>query len=168
LSPAIHLGCDRLLLIAARDGVPDAEPATGSTSYPSVGELGGQMLDIIFNDNRDQDVERLSRINATLAAVSEERRQRIPLTFIAHHMVRPSADIRLLAGRHLDEVPRSVRLLLRSIGALRSPYVLPSYLTFEPGYIGDLIDLGYRDGRASVPRIMAFLQSERPLAMGAA
>jgi NTE family protein len=169
LSPAIHLGCDRLLLIAARDGVPDGEPATpADPPYPSVGDLGGQMLDIIFNDNLDQDVERLMRINTTLAAVSEERRRDIPLNVIAHHMVRPSEDIRDFAGRHIREVPRSLRLLLRAIGALQPPYLLPSYLAFEPGYVGDLIELGYRDGKRSVPQITAFMQSDIPRAAGAA
>lgn len=147
LSPAIHLGCDRLLLIAARDGVIDDVPEVGRDQpYPSFGVLGGQLLDIVFNDNLDADVERLKRVNGTLGVMLPERKQCTELRAIGTHMVRPSEDIRDMTGDHIDELPRSVKVVLGAIGAMREPWMLPSYLTFEPGYIGALIDLGYKDG----------------------
>jgi NTE family protein len=160
LSPAIHLGADRMLLIAARDGTPDAEAGAGGdpTEYPSAGVLGGQLLDIVFNDNLDADLERLQRINGTLAAMQPERRQATGLRHLTTHMVRPSLDVRHIAGEHAGEIPRSVRTLLGMIGGMQAPYVLPSYLTFEPGYIGALIDLGERDANAQMDELLAFLK----------
>ena len=35
--------------------------------------------------------------------------------------------------------------------------MLPSYLTFEPGMIGALIDLGHADGRRRAAQMRAFL-----------
>lgn len=162
LSPAIHLGCDRLFLIAVRDGTPDDEhqPMPFADHYPSIGVLGGQLLDIVFNDNLDADLERLNRINATLDSMLPERRERTDLRRLEAHMVRPSLDVRDLAGEHVSEIPLPVRLVLNAIGAMGEPWVLPSYLTFEHGYIGSLIDLGYQDGKADLDRLLTFLAAD--------
>ncbi|MEM6746645.1 MAG: patatin-like phospholipase family protein [Pseudomonadota bacterium] len=158
LSPAIHLGCDHLLLIAARDGVIDDVPQIGPDQpYPSLGFLGGQLLDIVFNDNLDADVERLKRVNGTLGVMMPERVPHTDLRLIGTHMVRPSADIRDLTGEHIDELPWSVKMVLGTIGAMREPWMLPSYLTFEPGYIGALIDLGYHDGKRDADVLRRFI-----------
>lgn len=159
LSPAIRLGCDRLFLIAARDGTPDTEddPVPEAEEYPSIGVLGGQLLDIVFNDNLDADRERLSRINATLEAMVPERRAMTRLKAIDTLMVRPSEDVRFIAGKHLDEIPPAVKFVLGAIGGMKAPYVLPSYLTFEKGYIGALIDMGRRDAEAQMPELLRFI-----------
>jgi NTE family protein len=148
LSAAIHLGCDRILTIGARDGTPDALDAQGA-AYPSVGILAGQALDILFNDDTDADIERLRRINHTLGLMRPDARAETNLRPIGLRNINPSEDIRGIAGRHVEELPGSVRMLMRMIGALKAPWVLPSYLMFEPGYIDALLDLGYRDGLAA-------------------
>lgn len=158
LSPAIHLGCDRLLMIAARDGTPDTEdlPLTDET-YPTPGLIAGQLLDIIFNDNLDADLERLHRINDTLLTMMPERRRETDLRPVGTMMLRPSEDIRDLAGVHAAEAPWTVKALLGVLGARRPPWVLPSYLTFEAGYIGSLIDLGRKDAGAAMDSVLALL-----------
>lgn len=166
LSPAIHLGCDRMFLIAARDDDPeetidDYDPVC----YPSLGVLGGQLLDIIFNDNLDADQERLERINRTLGTMRRDRRGRTALRNLGTLMVRPSVDVRGIAGQHLREIPWAVKTVLGTIGGLKSPFVLPSYLAFESGYIGTLIDLGYRDTQRDLRQVLAFLGREPAGAM---
>ncbi|NRA30091.1 MAG: patatin-like phospholipase family protein [Parvularculaceae bacterium] len=159
LSPAIHLGCDRLLMIAARDGTPDTEDVLfQGREHPSLGIIGGQLLDIIFNDNLDADIERLERINKTLATMMPERREKTQMRHVAHQLVRPSQDIREIAGLHANEAPATVRTLLGILGAMRPPWVLPSYLTFEPGYVGALIDLGRRDAEAQMSDLLALIR----------
>ena len=162
LSPAIHLGCDRLLVISARNGVIDDVPEVGpGQPYPSLGLLGGQLLDIIFNDNLDADVERLQRVNETLGIIPAERQGKTPLRIIDTQMVRPSADIRDIAGDHAGELPWPVKTLLRTIGAMRAPWVLPSYLNFEHGFVSALIELGYEDGKKGLDELVAFI-THRP------
>lgn len=146
LSAAIHLGAEQILTIGARDNDPDPEP-TAEMEYPTVGYLSGQMLDILFNDNTQADIERAMRINETLAAMRPESRAKTTLRPLDITAVNPSEDLRPIAGQHLEDMPGSLKLLMRSIGALNAPWVLPSYLMFEPGYIGALIDLGLKDGR---------------------
>ncbi|MBI6628546.1 patatin-like phospholipase family protein [Pontibaca salina] len=156
LSPAIHSGADRILVIAARDHEP--EPNSESPHInPSFGEMVGHALDILFNDNLDSDHERLIRINHTLSLLSDEGRQKTPLRQIESLMLSPSRDLRLIASDHATELPLAIRLLMRSIGSWGSDGRLVSYLLFEPGYIGALIDLGYADTMARADEVREFL-----------
>jgi NTE family protein len=51
-----------------------------------------------------------------------------------------------------------MRMLMRSIGYSGSDARIESYLMFEPGYVGSLIDLGYADTLADAAAIEAFLK----------
>ena len=157
LSPPIRMGADRLFIISARDHKVGRQ-AGQEASYPSIGEMAGHALDIMFNDNLDADHERLCRINDTLSRMSRENRAKVPLRIIDTLMVSPSRDLRVVASEHAGEMPRSIRLLLRSLGTWGKDDRLVSYLLFEPGYIGALIDLGYKDGKARADEIAEFLR----------
>ncbi|WP_333684937.1 patatin-like phospholipase family protein [Pontibaca methylaminivorans] len=156
LSPAIHAGADRILVVASRDREPDEKPARSHAS-PSLGETVGHALDILFNDNLDADHERLTRVNQTVALLDERARRRSPLRRIESLMLLPSTDLRGIATRHAGELPLSMRFLMRSIGSWGSDGRLLSYLLFEPSYIGALIDLGYSDTMARGEEIRTFL-----------
>lgn len=159
LSPPIRMGADRLFIISARDDAVGPQPGK-ATGYPSVGEMAGHALDIMFNDNLDADHERLCRINETLSLMPEAMRKETPLRLIDTLMVSPSRDLRDVAREHADEMPRSIRLLLHSLGSWGKDDRLVSYLLFEPGYIGALIDLGHGDARGREDEIASFLGYE--------
>lgn len=156
LSPAIHSGADRILVIAARDHEPEATSELSHKS-PSFGEMVGHALDILFNDNLDADHERLTRINHTLSLLSQDARQKTTLRHISSLMLSPSRDLRHIASEHATELPLAIRLLMRSIGSWGSDGRLVSYLLFEPGYVGALIDLGYADTMARADEVRDFL-----------
>lgn len=157
LSPAIHTGADRVLVIAARDHEPDAEQTNEHPKSPSIGEMAGHALDILFNDNLDADHERMTRVNETLSLLTEKQRKQTPLRVIETIMLSPSQDLREIAKRHAGEMPRAIRLLMRSLGSWGSDGRLVSYLLFENSYIGALIDLGYADTMARQDDIRTFL-----------
>lgn len=157
LSPAIRAGADRLLVIAARDGDPDDDDGI-ERSEPTISEMVGHALDILFNDNLDADHERLRRINATVALLTPEARQKTSLRLIDTLMLHPSEDLRLVALKHAAEMPRSIRLLLRALGSRSRDGRLISYLLFEPGYTGALLDLGYADTMARREEVERFLR----------
>ncbi|WP_272002330.1 patatin-like phospholipase family protein [Roseovarius sp. ZX-A-9] len=145
LSPAIRTGADRVLVIAARDNIADEPQMPKQTKSPSIGEMAGHALDIMFNDNLDADHERMSRVNQTLSLLPEERRRQTPLRVIDTVMLSPSKDLRRIAGRYAGEMPFAIRLLMRTLGSWGSDGRLISYLLFESSYISALIDLGYAD-----------------------
>jgi len=155
LSPPIRLGADRLLIIGTRDEIPDPQPSRDA-GYPSVGEIGGYLLDVIFMDYLANDLARLRRINRTLALMTPEQRRESGLRIVEAVQIQPSEDLRRIANRHLHRVPRSVRTLLRGVGAW-GPGRLPSYLLFEAEFCRELIDLGYRDGLKARPEVEALM-----------
>jgi len=77
-------------------------------------------------------------------------------------MLAPSVDPREIAARHVAEIPRGLRALLRVIGGRdASGSQLASYLIFEAGYTRALIELGYRDAMEARGALMAFMSGAR-------
>lgn len=156
LSPAVHLGANRLLVVGTRADVP-ASPADASLGRPpSPGHLLGFVLDSLFTDGLSIDVERLRQINQLLSAdaVGTDPGHR-PIEIL---LVQPSDDPTAIARRHLGAMPRSLRVLLRTIGALEARGgLLASYLLFESSYTNELMALGRSDATARRDEIMAFL-----------
>ena len=73
-------------------------------------------------------------------------------------IVSPSQDLTDIARRHRHELPRSLRALLRTVGANNAAGTqLLSYLLFERGFTRELITLGMRDARARADELRAFM-----------
>jgi NTE family protein len=157
LSPAIHLGANRLLVIGTRDENPDLPPENPA-EYPSAGEIAGYLLDTIFMDTLNADLARIKRINKTLSLVPEEKRARTGLINIDSLVIKPSQDLRHVTQSHVHEIPYSVQVLLRTLGGWGSDWRMASYLLFESSYCGTLIDLGYADGMNAEQEIIHFLK----------
>lgn len=165
LSPAIRTGADRVLAIVTRDPWHQILPQDLPTSPPTFGDIAGHALDILFNDNLEADYERMLRINETLALMPDEARRRSGLRPISSLLLAPSKDLRNVARTHSEDLPRTIRILMKTVGAWHHDGRLESYLMFEPAYIGDLIDLGYADTIGRADELILFLaRCERNLA----
>lgn len=156
LSPALHLGADRVLVIGVRreNGAGDAE-ADGD-GYPGVGQIAGYILDTLFLNSLAPDIERLQRINQTLTQIEDPGRT--PLRRVETLLISPSRDIAAIAEPLHHLFPASIRYLLAVLGARRGRgRRLMSYLLFERPFCKALVDLGYRDAMRRQVEIHGFL-----------
>jgi NTE family protein len=155
LSPAIHLGAERLLVISTRDEKPDPPPAA-PVPYPSLGEIGGYLLDTIFMDTLNADLHRLNRVNQLLELMPGEQRRESGFRSIDSLVIRPSRDLREITHQHMGEIPLAVRNLLRTLGGWGKDWRMASYLLFESAYCTELMEIGYRDGMEQQQDIAEF------------
>jgi NTE family protein len=159
ISPAIHLGAERVLVIGAgRTNEHQARQATDS--YPSLAQIAGHTLSSIFLDGLAVDIERMQGINQMLAAIPQEARAHpdISLRPIKTLIIAPSQRLDTIAAEHATALPWPVKTLLTGLGAMnRQGGALTSYLLFEKPFTRALIDLGYADTLARAGEVGSFL-----------
>jgi NTE family protein len=157
ISPAIHLGADKVLVIGAGRLAEPARDIERIAHYPSLAQIAGHALSSIFLDSLAVDIERMQRVNATVSLLTAEQRKKTRLRPIEMLVIAPSERLDDLASRHIESLPRPIRMLLSVIGATEARgSALASYLLFEASYTRDLIRLGEKDARARAPDVLAF------------
>lgn len=160
LSTPIHLGAKKVLVV----GVGQREKNNGFTpshKFPRSATVAGHLLDTLFADTLDADIERLERINQTLSLLNEEQMQQTELKQIDCMVIKPSQDLQAIARKHFHNLPGGIRTLLKIAGVNEfSESSLPSYLLFESSYCQELIELGYKDGMERKEQLRDFLEIE--------
>jgi len=168
VSPALHLGADRVLIVGTGRQATDGGRAR-SNVYPSLAQIAGHALNSIFLDSLMVDIERLERINRTVSLIPRERMSEttVQLRPVRVLFISPSQPIERIAARFIHELPATVRFILRPTGALnRSGSNLASYLLFEESFCRALIDLGYQDTVAREAEVKAFFETSESTAHG--
>jgi len=162
ISPALHLGADRILVIGVHKKENSKPTRVQADCYPSPAQIVSHILNSIFLDSLDADLERLQRINKTLNTIaSADNADEIALREVEVLVVEPSEDLGEIAQRHAQHLPRTLRFFLHGIGGLKkdSGSSLISYLLFEQSYCQELISLGYADAMQKKEELAAFLQA---------
>jgi len=162
LSPALHLGARRVLVIA--DGQFTGQQPKNHTepSYPSFAQMAGHALASIFLDNLGADLERLQRLNHVLNLVPEENQARHPeIAHIDALVLSPSRDLGAMALPYARDLPVGARYLLHGLGSTEGTGAsLLSYLLFDRRYTRALLELGFQDTMARRDEIDAFLAAD--------
>lgn len=184
LSPALRLGADRVLVVALRPSARSAHAATLAShrveDYANPAFLFGKILNSMLLDHLDTDLARMRVMNdmirdgekafgegftERLNEVSQsERGQRFRV--IDDLVIRPSADLGILAGEVLKSIPQAsmrspfFRLAMRNLsGASHSAEAdLLSYLLFDGEFLAPLTELGFRDAAAKEDQLARFFE----------
>lgn len=160
LSPALHLGADRILAVSPRlrpvpaNRLPVADILP---PYPSPAQIAGVMLNAVFLDILDYDALQMTRINRLVQALPEDQRQGFRPVEVM--VLRPSRDMGKLAAENEVRLPRAFRFFERGLSNkdAKSADAL-SMVNFEPEYLATLMALGEEDAEARSEEIVAFLR----------
>ena len=177
MSPAIHLGAERILAVSVRYLRPPGDTlrkqAKEKDDSLPLSEIAGVLLNAVFLDSLDADLERLHRINKTLALIPRDKLNSsdVEMRQVPALVLRPSQDLGKLAADEYGRFPAMLRYLLKGIGASgHAGEDLLSYLAFEPIYLKRVMDLGYADTLARRDEIEEFFlgapQPQRERARG--
>jgi NTE family protein len=155
LSSPIHLGASKIFVINLDS--PHKHFPIEFEYHPKTATIAGHLLDTIFSDTLNSDLERLQRVNSTLSMISTQDRETLNLRHIDTLVIKPSQDLSRIAERFYDDMPFAIRTLLKLFGINRqSDSSIVSYLLFEKGYTTTLIDLGYQDAMDRIDEIKQF------------
>lgn len=174
LAPAVHLGADRILVVALRAADEPAPPPASPPGGPLA--IYAKVVNALMLDHLESDLARMRFVNQILrqgelaygadfldrlAGGAPERRR---LRLVDELVIRPSHDPSRLASEALRAKSASggfttvVRALLGLVGRLpgSSEGELLSYLLFDRAYTERLFELGRADARARASDLAAF------------
>jgi NTE family protein len=207
-SPAIRLGAERVLAIGIRsqqmaegrlraalfesNGAAD-DDGLPAMRRPPLAQITGVILNAIFLDHLDTDLDHLRRMNELIyyfgsrsygpaeavavgpagtsglapgpAPSANEPHVSEPMRIVLPYAINPSEDLAQLAQEFESRMPRMVRFAMEGLGASKAQSAaLLSYLLFDSEYTRALIDIGYRDADDQIDRIEGFLLGDEETA----
>lgn len=164
LSPAIHFGGDRIVVIGAAAARPEVPAANGHASaYPSLAQIGQQVLASVFLDSIGTDIEHIEHINRVVEHLPRQVEPESGWRHVDVLAIAPSERMELIAAKHLRRLPATVRALLGAMGGNQPAGAsFASYLLFEAEFTRELIALGHADAMQQRETLAEWIASASP------
>jgi len=158
LSPAIHLGAERIVAIGVRQAGHAPEKArAGRRAAPTIAEIAGSLLDAVMLDAIEVDVEHSGRVNQSLIPAPTPDGE-LPFRWVDVLWLSPSRSFREIAASLSNHIPPIVRYLMRGLGPDDATTELASYLLFDGAFCRKLVETGRADVAERREEIAAFLR----------
>lgn len=156
LRGAVRFNVEKILILGTRQ-----LPIFPEIEHLRNGDIGfahilGNMLNGLFLDNLDRDIEMVNRMNDIAELLSMWKKRRSPWRPIETLHLRPSVNVAAMAQAQYQAMPSLLRVLLNVLGAQSHSGDLLSFLLFEKEFTSELIDLGYKDTLKAAPAVTAF------------
>lgn len=160
LRGSIRFEVDRILILGTR-AIPafvDQENKRNHGDIP-FSHILGSMLNALFLDNLDRDIEMVNRMNEIAMLLSMWKKRRSPWRPITTLHLRPSKDLAPLAQSHFKSLPALFRYLLNILGERKHSGDLLSFVLFERDFTREIIELGFQDTMHNAKDVSAFFES---------
>jgi NTE family protein len=157
LSPAVHMGADRVLAITTRcAGCPAEGGERLVNGYPRAAHVVGTLFESLFPDLYDSDAQAMERRNRIIASLPPAHRS--GFRRIRPIVLRPSRDLGALANEFEPRLPKGILMMTggREGRGGRSNEAI-SLMMFQPDYVTRLIELGEADAEVRSSDLEALL-----------
>lgn len=158
LRGAVKFNVEKILILGTRQLPTMMEDEPVQSNEIGFAQVLGNMLNGLFLDNLDRDIEMLNRMNDIGQLISMWKKRNAPWRPIETLHLRPSIDLAGIAQDNYQTMPAVLRLLLNLLGAQSHSGDLLSFLLFEKNFTGELIDLGFEDTIASRADVEGFFK----------
>lgn len=164
LSPAIHLGANRILAIGVGKPAGTRSRIHAAQGEPTAGVVASHAMAGIFHDTLHGDAEQANRVSEAVRELNPKVRKALPYKPLDVLAIHPSESLDQIALRHTHMLPKATRAVLMGLGAVNDNIARPSdnaaslasYLMFEPGFIQSLVALGEHDARLHRDALLRF------------
>ena len=159
LSPPIHLGAEKIFIVGLAQPQQQIHHAVDFHQPPTAATITGHLMDTVFTESLNADLERMHRINKTIGMIDKEKYgDSTHLKNVDSYMLNPSKNFHVIASEHFEELKWSLRFILRMMGVEKdSETTLTSYILFEQNYCKKLIQMGMEDALEQETQIREFL-----------
>jgi NTE family protein len=161
LSSALNLGANKLFVIGVSGNSSQPYEREKITHSPSIAQVLSQLLNSAFIDSMEEDVDMVRRFNSFSKALTKAKQQELKVNTVDVLVIEPTVKFDELAGQYIENLPGSMRGLLKIIGANPDGggSSLASYILFEREYCRALIKGGYQDAMDQSEKIREFIGS---------